>query len=425
MTAGPSTRELLANRNVVVLLGAELLVSGATTALTTTLGWQGYQRTHSPLTLGLIGLAEFVPALLFAIPAGQIADRIDRRLVVAAGVAATALTSFALALDAASGDRQAWPLYVLALLLGCSQSFAQPSFNPLLAASVEPISLPRVIAMSAVTWQTAGVLGPAIGGLAQRYSNPGPYIGCGVATLVAAGLVLLYPRALGRAHVGPNREPATLREAFGGVRMIMAAPALLGAISLDLMAVLFGGATALLPVFSSDVLHVGALGNGILRSAPGVGAVIVGLWLSVHPIRRRIGPTLFIVVALYGAFTILFGASRSFVLSLVALAALAGADMFSVLIRASLQPLLTPPPMRGRVSAVERVFIGGSNELGAFESGTVAAAIGAVPAVIIGGALSIAVAIVWAWRFPSLRTMDRFEDVRFVELPDRDDSLSR
>ena len=182
---------------------------------------------------------------------------------------------------------------------------------------------------------------------------------------------------------------------------------------------LFGGATALLPVFSSDVLHVGALGNGILRAAPGVGAVVVGLVLSIRPVRRRVGPTLFIAVALYGVFTVVFGVSRSFALSLVALAALAGADMFSVLIRSSLQPLLTPPEMRGRVGAVERVFIGGSNELGAFESGVAAAAIGAVPAVILGGLLSIVIAAVWAWRFPVLRRLDRFEDVKFVELPPR------
>jgi MFS family permease len=422
--SGPSTRELLRDRNVAVLLGAELFASGTTTALTTTLGWQGYQRTHSPLTLGLIGLSEFIPAVLLAIPAGQLADRIDRRLVVAGGLFATAMAGFGLALDAATGDHQAWPLYAFALVIGMAQAFASPSFNPLLAAAVDPIALPRVIAMSAVTWQTAGVVGPAASGLAQRFSNPGPYIGCGVASLAAGALVLLFPAVLGRAHVGPDVQPATLRDAFGGVRLIMAAPALLGAISLDLMAVLFGGATALLPIFSSNVLHVGALGNGLLRSAPGVGAVIVGLILSVRPVRQRVGPTLFVVVALYGLFTILFGVSRSFVLSLLALAALSGADMISVLIRSSLQPLLTPPEMRGRVSAVERVFVGGSNELGAFESGVAAAAVGAVPAVVIGGILSIGVAIVWAWRFPSLRDLDRFEDVRFVELPGRADSLT-
>jgi MFS family permease len=417
VVAGPTTRDLLANRSVSLLLGAELLVSGATTALTTTLGWQGYQRTHEALTLGLIGLAEFVPALLLAIPAGQLADRIDRRVVVAVGLAVTAATAVGLALDAGSGDGNAWPLYVFALVLGTAQSFAQPSFNPLLAAAVPPIALPRIAALSAVTWQTASVLGAAGSGLAQRVSNPAPYLGCAAAALAATGLIMLFPRSLGRAHVGPDTRPATLRDAFGGVRLILASSALLGAISLDLAAVLFGGATALLPIFSSDVLHVGAVGNGLLRAAPGAGAILVGLFLAVHPVRRRVGPTLFVVVALYGGFTILFGISRSFVLSLLALAALAGADMFSVLIRSSLQPLLTPPQMRGRVGAVERVFIGGSNELGAFESGVAAAAIGAVPAVIIGGILSIVIAAVWAWRFPSLRRLDRFEDVRFVELP--------
>ena len=264
------------------------------------------------------------------------------------------------------------------------------------------------------------MFGPVLSGIAQRFSNPGPYIGCGVSSLGAGALVLALPASLGRAHIEAETRPASLREAFGGVRLIMAAPALLGAISLDLMAVLFGGATALLPIFSSDVLHVGALGNGLLRSAPGAGAVVIGLYLAVRPVRRRVGPTLFVAVALYGAFTVLFGISRSFVLSLVALGALAGADMISVLIRSSLQPLLTPPEMRGRVGAVERVFIGGSNELGAFESGVAAAAIGAVPAVIVGGILSIVVAIVWAWRFPSLRRLDRFADVRFVELPARE-----
>jgi MFS family permease len=419
--SGPTTRDLLANRNVSMLLSAELLVSGATTALTTTLGWQGYQRTHDPLTLGLIGLAEFVPAVLVALPAGQLADRIDRRLVVAIGLAATAAVAVALALDAAGGDGKAWPLYLLALGLGTAQSFAQPSFNPLLAAAVPPIALPRIAALSAVTWQTASVLGAAGSGLAQRISNPAPYVGCAGAAVSAAALMLLVPRALGRAHVGPETPPATLRDAFGGIRLILASSALLGAISLDLAAVLFGGATALLPIFSSDVLHVGAVGNGLLRAAPGAGAIVVGLYLAVHPVRRRVGPTLSIVVALYGGFTVLFGVSRSFVLSLLALAALAGADMFSVLIRSSLQPLLTPPEMRGRVGAVERVFIGGSNELGAFESGVAAAAVGAVPAVIVGGILSIVIAIVWAWRFPSLRRLDRFEDVRFVELPPRPD----
>jgi hypothetical protein len=186
---------------------------------------------------------------------------------------------------------------------------------------------------------------------------------------------------------------------------------------MDLMAVLFGGATALIPVFARDILHVGAAGNGILRAAPGVGAVLVGVVLSARPLKRRVGLTLFGVVALFGMFTIVFGLSRNFVLSMAALAALAGADMVSMLIRGTIGPLLTPPDLRGRVSAVERVFIGASNELGAFESGVAAALLGAVPAVVLGGAASIAVAAIWAWRFPSLREIDRFEDIQ-VDAPE-------
>jgi len=203
------------------------------------------------------------------------------------------------------------------------------------------------------------------------------------------------------------------------VRFIFSEPPLLGAISLDLMAVLVGGVTALLPVFASDVLHVGAAGNGLLRAAPGVGAVLVGVVLSVRPLRRRAGPTLFAVVAAYGVCTVVFGLSTSFALSLAALAGLAGADMVSMLLRATIGPLLTPPALRGRVGAVERVFIGASNELGAFESGVAAALIGAVPAVVLGGLASVAVAIVWAWRFPSLRRIDRLEDVQPQEAPAR------
>jgi hypothetical protein len=196
------------------------------------------------------------------------------------------------------------------------------------------------------------------------------------------------------------------------LRFVRRTEVLLGAITLDLFAVLFGGATALLPVFARDILHVGAVGNGLLRAAPGVGAVIVGAIISTRPLHRRVGRTLFGVVGLFGAFTIVFGLSRSFVLSLFALAALAGADMVSMVVRSTLAPMLTPPALRGRVSAVERVFIGASNELGAFESGSAAALIGAVPAVVLGGAASIAVALIWAWGFPELRRIDRFDELR-------------
>ena len=394
MTAGPSTRDLLANRSIALLLGAELLVSGATTALTTTLGWQGYQRTHDPLTLGLIGLAEFVPAVLLAIPAGQLSDRFDRRLVTLGGLAG----------DGGDGARAR----------ARRRERRRPGAAPVRARARARV---RAVVRAARLHPAARGGGAADRAAAGRRDERGhladreraracrragshsrsrtrrPTSGVPIAVLAASALVMLVPRSLGRAHVGPETRPATLRDAFGGVRLILASRALLGAISLDLAAVLFGGATALLPVFSSDVLHVGARGERApaRRARCGRGRRRSD---ALRPTRSAAGSARRCSSRsrCTACSPSLFGVSRSFALSLVALAALAGADMFSVLIRSSLQPLLTPPEMRGRVGAVERVFIGGSNELGAFESGVAAASIGAVPAVIVGGLLSIVVA---------------------------------
>ena len=404
---------MLVDRPVRLLLAAEVSGSAAAIGLITTLGWQGYARTHEALVLGLLGLAQFVPAVALAIPAGHAADRHDRRRVGQWGSIGLAAVAFALAVDAATGDDAVWPLYLLALLSGAAQAFIAPVFNPLIAAMArDATALSRLVALSAIAWQSASIAGPAGAGLLNAGSDPAPYLACGVLLVVSAILLGLIPRAIGVAHIGERAQEAMLREALAGVRLILRSPALLGAISLDLAAVLFGGATALLPIFASDVLHVGALGNGFLRSAPGVGAVLVGIALAARPIRRRVGPLLFGAVATFGIFTVVFGLSRSYLLSLVALALLAGADMVSVLIRSTLGPLLTPPELRGRVGAVEHVFIGGSNELGAFESGVAAALLGAVPAVVIGGVLSIGVAAVWAWRFPHLRRVDRFDEIK-------------
>ncbi|HUZ84017.1 MAG TPA: MFS transporter [Gaiellales bacterium] len=412
MAARLTTGELLCNRSFALLLAVELLAGVAEGATMTTLGWQAYARAHDPLVLGLLGLSEFVPAVLLALPAGHLADRHDRRVIAGLGLLASAAVLLVLAADAASGDGAVWPLYLLAAGVGTANAFANPALDPLLAASVPPATLARAIALASSFGQAAVIAGPALGGIVQQVGAPAPYLLAGVATAVAAGLVPLLPRSVGRAHVDDGAHGATLGDTLAGVRFIAATPPLLGAISLDLMAVLFGGVTALLPVFSSDILHVGAAGNGILRAAPGMGALAVGAVLSVRPLRRRAGVTLFAAVAAYGAATVLFGLSRSFALSMVALAALAGADMISMLLRGTVVPLFTPPSLRGRVSAVERVFIGASNELGAFESGVAAALIGAVGAVVLGGAASIAVAVLWAWRFPSLRRLDRLDEIR-------------
>jgi len=405
-------------RGLALLLTGELFTTSSALAVQTALGWEGYQRSGDPLVLGLIGLAEFVPALIFALPAGHAADHRDRRYVTIFGLGLIALATATIALDTAANDTRVWPLYLMALFIGVGQSYASPAYVPMLAAAVPTEELPRVMAMNASVWQFGTIAGPVAAGLLHLLGSPAPFVVAAIAAGLGAACVAFVPRVIGRSHLVGERHSPTLAEAFAGVRFILKTRALLGTMSLDLVAVLLGGATALLPVFSADVLHVGALGNGLLRAAPGAGALIVALTLTARPLERRVGPTLFLAVAAFGAFTLVFALSSSYLLSLAALAALAAADMLSVFIRSTLAPLLTPPELRGRVGAVERVFIGGSNELGAFESGLAAALIGAVPAVAIGGVLAIAAAALWAWRFPQLRQIDRFEDAVALSRPD-------
>ena len=319
------------DRTVGLLVSVELLMSLGFGATATTLGWQGYSRAHDPLVLGLIGLAEFIPAVVLALPAGHAADSHDRRRVTALGLAVVAVAAVALAIDAGRGDTAVWPLYVLAFVIGIGNAYSAPAVGPLLAAGVSQAMLARAVAVLTTVMQAAMIAGPAVAGLLQVVGPPVPYAFAAVCAVLAMVMVMLVPKAIGRAHVA--EQEASLSDALAGVRFIFDTPALLGAISLDLMAVLFGGATALLPVFSQTILHVGAFGNGLLRAAPGIGAVVVGSVLSGRPLKRRVGRTLLVVVALYGAFTIVFGFSTSFALSMVALAALAGADMVSMSIR--------------------------------------------------------------------------------------------
>ncbi len=409
---GSSAHELLRHPMVRRLLISELAATMSFGVLTAALGWQAYARTGDPLVLGLIGLFEFIPALILAIPAGQLADRVDRRYVTAAGNLGALVFTGLLLLDAAVWGLEAWPLYVLAAGLGGSRAFAGAAFNPMLAAAVTPRALPRTMALSSSTWQGALIVGPLLGGAFQALGDVPPYAAAMLLEATAGILVLTVTRRIGTDHKVVDAPPATFRDATAGLRFIIATPALLAAISLDLVAVLFGGATALLPVVAQDILHVGEVGYGVLRAAPGVGAVLVGILLSVRPIQRKVGPVLLACVALFGLFTIIFGLSDNFLLSIVALSLLAASDMVSVFIRATLGPLLTPAALRGRVGAAERVFIGASNELGAFESGTLARFIGTVPAILVGGVASVAIAGLWFVLFPSLRRIDRFEDIK-------------
>jgi MFS family permease len=403
-------------RGLVLLLTGELLTTTSSMTVQTALGWEGYVRSGEPLVLGLIGLAEFLPALLFALPAGHAADHRDRRFVTAFGLSVIALATAGIALDTAAGDVRLWPLYLLALFIGIGQSYASPAFGPMLAAVATTEELPRVMAMNASVWQFGTIAGPIAAGLLYLVGSPAPFVVAAVAAGWAPASYSPFRRSSARSTSPTSRARRRSPTRLEGVRFILRTPAMLGAMSLDLVAVLLGGATAAGPSFSRRPARGGARKRAPARG-PGIGAMIVALVLTARPLSRHVGPTLFLAVAAFGALTLVFALSTSYLLSLVTLAALAAADMLSVFIRSTLGPLLTPPDLRGRVGAVERVFIGGSNELGAFESGTVAALIGAVPAVAIGGILAIGAAAFWAWRFPQLRGIDRFEDAVALSRP--------
>lgn len=367
------------------------------------IGWQVYALTHSAFALGLVGLTWFAPQLLLAIPAGVLADRIDRRgICIAVALVNAACSSGYVALAHANVTALA-PWFAIFAAQGISFSIGAPSQRSLLPQLVARDAFVRAAAFTSSVAQVVTIAGPALAGLLIVFGVPLAFGAAALMQLISAiGFALLPPQS----PLPVDHSQSALRSALGGVRYIFDHPIVLGAISLDLFAVLFGGATALLPVFATEVLNVGATGFGLLRAAPAFGAAIVALLIARRPLRRHGARWLFWCVAGFGAFTIVFGLSRSFVLSLFALAVAGGCDMVSMAIRSVLVQLRTPNAMRGRVSAVENIFIGASNELGAFESGTVAAAIGAVPSVVLGGAATLAVIALWALLFPALRRFD-------------------
>jgi MFS family permease len=407
-------RQLLADPSVSSFLVASTASSVGMFLQAAALGKQLFDITDSELALGVLGLVEFLPALLLLPLTGSAADRFDRRRVAAVGLVVEVLTSIIFCLYAATEPTSAVPLFLTAALFGTARAFVAPSFRSLPPLLVPPGGLPRLMAFYAGTWQFGLVVGPASSGFLYDIGTPVPYAvaaGCfGVAAVIAA---TLRPRRT--QHRTPADEQPTLHHALEGLRFIRRRPVLLGAIALDLFAVLFGGAVALLPAIAEDRLRVGNVGYGWLRAAPGIGAVVLTVLLAIRPVRRRIGRTLFLVVAVFGAATIVFGATRSYAVAFVALLVLSGADAVSVFIRSTIVPLATPDRMRGRVMAVENVFIGASNELGAFESGVASTLLGVGPAVVLGGALTLGVVGVWWLLFPPLRDIDRFDDVTVDE----------
>jgi MFS family permease len=374
------------------------------------IGWQVYSIHHSAFDLGLIGLAEFAPVPLLALPAGQLADRLPRLQTVFVWGFADATVFGLLLVVTLHGAHQLWPFLVLALVTGTVAAFGNPAGRSLVPELVPAELLTGAIAMGSIAGQASTIAGPAVGGLLFAI-RPEAVYAIGIVLLVTSSLLLLRITPLAVAErVGP--EPARLESLLGGIRLIRATPVILGAITLDLFAVLFGGSVALLPLFAKSILHTGPFGLGVLRSAVAVGALIAAIRLARKPLGGNAGRTLLLVVGVFGLSMIVFGLSRWFLVSAIALAVSGFVDMISMNIRATTVALATPNALRGRVNAVEGVFIGASNELGAFESGSAAALLGAVPAVVAGGALTILLALVWPRFFPDLARVDRLDDVQ-------------
>ncbi len=372
------------------------------------IGWQVYEIHGDPLDLGIVGLAMFIPLPLLALPAGHLADRYPRRTILALSVGLDAVVAVGLLAVTRSGADATWPFFALAFGTGVASALGAPAGRALTPSLVPESMLVRALAQRSVALQLSVIGGPALGGLLFAIQPELVYAVSTVCSLLAVAAVL----ALRSGREGVGTGSPDLRSLLGGVRLVRRTPVLFGAISLDLFAVLFGGAVALLPVFAKDVLEVGPAGLGVLRAAPAAGALVAAVVLVRRPIYRHAGRTLLTVVALYGLTIVVFGLSETMWLSLLALAAGGGVDMVSMVLRQTILPLVTPDELRGRVNAVEMVFISASNELGAFESGAAAALVGAVPAVVIGGVLTVGVAVVWTRLFPDLARVDRLDELR-------------
>ena len=405
-TTPDSRRALLANREFTRFLAARFLATLAVQMQTVAVGWQVYQVTRNPLDLGLVGLSQFLPFVLLILPAGHLADSRDRRRILGACFALECACALLLLAFAAHGLESARPVFAVMVLFGIARAFAMPTGQALLPNLVPRAQFGTAVALNSSTWQVATIAGPALGGIV--YLAVAQVVYASVAVLLAIAAIMVFGLREGGRDEARIAEPPGWQSLLSGLRFVRSRRLVLGAISLDLFAVLFGGATALLPVYAADVLHVGPAGLGWLRTAPGIGAALCGLAIGLRPLTQRVGRWMFGGVIVYGLATLVFGASTSFWLSLGALGAMGDGDMVSVYVRHLLVQLETPDEIRGRVSAVNAVFIGASNELGEFESGVTAAWFGTVPAVIVGGCATLAVAGLWSRLFPELARMDRF-----------------
>lgn len=397
---------LFQHRSFVAFWLARTTSSFGFQMLSIAVGWQIYSITGRAWDLGLIGLVQFLPAVLLALPAGHVADQFDRRRVVLFGQLTEWIAIAVLAGLTLAHKTDEVIILGLVFIISVARTLEAPSLQSMLPALVPPAMLVRATAANGASMQTASMLGPALGGFLY-VAGPGVvYLTAGLLYLISIVMV----SRLRYEHAPPKRTPATFESVFAGVRFIRNRPDVLGVISLDLFAVLLGGATALLPIFAKDILHTGPWGLGLLRGAPAVGGLLVGFWLSRRTLERNVGMTMFAAVAGFGVATLIFALSKELWLSILALFALGGFDMVSVVIRGSLVQLDTPDEMRGRVSAVNSIFINTSNQLGEFESGMLAAWLGAAPAAAVGGIGTLIVVGLWMVWFPGLRRRQRLHN---------------
>ena len=407
-TSSPSPPLSLANEHAFIrYLMARCLGTLAVQMQTVAVGWQVYAATSDPLDLGLIGLSQFLPFILLILPAGHAADHYDRRKILTGCYFLNMMSAVGLLAFSILGVHAVGPVFAVMTLLGVSRAFAMPSAQALVPNLVRPELFAKATAVNSTVFQVCTIAGPTLGGLLYL-AGAGVVFGT-VATLLATSTLLMM-----RVRIGGRNASApptvTLGSLLSGLTFVRSKPTVLGAISLDLFAVLFGGATALLPIYARDILHTTSVGLGVLRTAPGIGAAVCALVLSLSPLERRVGPWLFAGVGVFGAATVVFGLSTNIVVSVIALVLLGAGDMVSVYLRHLLVQLETPDEIRGRVSAVNAELVGCANEHGEFESGITAAWFGTVRAVVLGGVATMLVAATWAWWFPQLRRMDRLPE---------------
>lgn len=394
---------ILRHRPFTLFWLARMSSTVANQMLAVAVGWQIYALTGSALDLGLVGLVQFVPAVLLTLLVGHAADRYDRRLIARTCQVIEGLAAAGLAISNAAGWLDRDMIFAIIFLAGAARAFEAPTMHALVPGLVPAPLIPRAVAWSASANQSAIIAGPALGGVIYAAGPTVVYACCAVLFVSASVSIFLIRVALPK----PLRSPLNLESAFAGIKFIRGRPTVLAAISLDLFAVLLGGATALLPIYARDILLTGPWGLGLLRSAPAVGALSMSIFLARHPFQRRVGRNMLAAVAIFGFATMIFAVSTSFVLSLAALAVLGASDMISVVIRNALVQIATPDEMRGRVSAVHSIFVGTSNQLGEFESGVTAAWFGTVPAVLLGGIGTVLVVLIWVRIFPELRRIDQ------------------